>query len=258
MSRVLTFDLWDTLLDGAPRAEERHAARAETTQRILAAHGYAVTSEDVHAAFTAASEAMVAARDAEPRDPGPPAQIAAMLRRLDASRAPDAVLIDAVHAGFTEVLHTFAPVPFPGAVATLAALAPHAPLGLVCNTGWSGGAALRPVLARHGLSVHLSAMQFSDEVGWGKPDSRIFTRCLDALGGPRPHDVLHVGDSLRADIAGAKRLGARACWIAEAGDDTERAVRACEVALRPDLVFPSVAAAGDTLALWLRGDLFPA
>lgn len=256
-ARVLTFDLWDTLLDGEPRAEARQRARAETTQRIVAAHGLVATVEQVREAFDASTAAMVAARDADPRDRGPRTQIADMLRRLDPAREPAEPLIAAVHDGFTQVLHALPPEPFAGAAETLAALALHAPVGLVCNTGWSGGAALRPILAAHGLTASLTALAFSDEVGWGKPDDRIFTACLRGLGTPRPERVLHVGDSLRADIAGAKRLGACACWIAPPGDDTERALRVVDPLLRPDLVFPSVAAAGETLGLWLRGELFP-
>ena len=256
--RVVTIDLWNTLLDGEPLAEARHAARVARTHALIADYGYTAGAEEVAAAFAASTAAMMEARGVSPRDPGPRAQVEDMLRRLDPLRAPDAAVVTAVHVGMTAVLYDFQPVPFAGVVEALAVLGRLAPLGLVSNTGWSGGATLRPVLRQQGISPHLAALAFSDEVGWGKPDDRIFCHCLAGLDAAPPHTVLHVGDSLRADIAGAKRLGARACWITPPGEETEAALRALDPLWRPDLVFPSVAAACTTLDLWLRGELFPA
>jgi putative hydrolase of the HAD superfamily len=44
-------------------------------------------------------------------------------------------------------------------------------------------------------------------VGVAKPDPAIFSIALDALGVPPSHAVLHVGDSLRYDVAGALAAG---------------------------------------------------
>ena len=44
-------------------------------------------------------------------------------------------------------------------------------------------------------------------VGVAKPDPRIFGFALDALGVPADGTVLHVGDSLRYDVAGALAAG---------------------------------------------------
>jgi putative hydrolase of the HAD superfamily len=46
-------------------------------------------------------------------------------------------------------------------------------------------------------------------VGVAKPDPRIFSFALDALGVPADGTVLHVGDSLRYDVAGALAAGLR-------------------------------------------------
>jgi putative hydrolase of the HAD superfamily len=47
----------------------------------------------------------------------------------------------------------------------------------------------------------------SATVGVAKPDPAIFTMALDALGVPPSRAVLHVGDSLRYDVAGALATG---------------------------------------------------
>ena len=44
-------------------------------------------------------------------------------------------------------------------------------------------------------------------VGVAKPDPEIFRLALDALGVPAGGAVLHVGDSLRYDVAGALAAG---------------------------------------------------
>jgi putative hydrolase of the HAD superfamily len=52
----------------------------------------------------------------------------------------------------------------------------------------------------------------SGRVGIAKPDPAIFRLAADALGVPVER-VLHVGDSLRADVEGALGAGASAIWF---------------------------------------------
>ncbi|MEM9184292.1 MAG: HAD family hydrolase, partial [Pseudomonadota bacterium] len=55
---------------------------------------------------------------------------------------------------------------------------------------------------------HVKAAQ----VGVAKPAPAIFEHALAALE-LAPHEVLHVGDHLEADVAGALRVGMRAVWL---------------------------------------------
>jgi FMN phosphatase YigB (HAD superfamily) len=75
---------------------------------------------------------------------------------------------------------------------------------------------------------------FSDEIGIRKPEARIFETALGHLG-LAPSEVVHVGDDLVADVAGAKRLGMRAVWF-DVGHDSEHAIHdpAAPEAARPD------------------------
>ncbi|GAC1410059.1 MAG: hypothetical protein NVSMB57_03330 [Actinomycetota bacterium] len=63
-------------------------------------------------------------------------------------------------------------------------------------------------LEKLGIKQHLGAVAFSCEVGFRKPDARIFQHALAGLG-HSPADAVHVGDRLNDDIAGAKALGLR-------------------------------------------------
>lgn len=60
----------------------------------------------------------------------------------------------------------------------------------------------------HGAGVRIAAVFDSGAFGWAKPDPRIFEAALDALGVPASHAV-HVGDTVAADVAGARNAGIR-------------------------------------------------
>jgi putative hydrolase of the HAD superfamily len=87
-------------------------------------------------------------------------------------------------------------------------------LGLVSDTGLTGGSALREVLRSDGLAPPISAFSFSDETGASKPHADAFLTALRELG-VRPAEAVHVGDLLPTDVAGACALGMRAVWISE-------------------------------------------
>lgn len=70
-------------------------------------------------------------------------------------------------------------------------------------------------LGPYGLYELFDAYAISEEVGVSKPDARMFTRALEALGiGPDDyHRVVMVGNHLGRDIAGANRLGLVSVWL---------------------------------------------
>lgn len=68
---------------------------------------------------------------------------------------------------------------------------------------------LGPLLDALALTPLLDARVISAEVGAEKPAPEIFRHALTALGTP-PTRALHLGDSARADVAGARAAGLRA------------------------------------------------
>lgn len=83
-------------------------------------------------------------------------------------------------------------------------------IGSVTNRGL-GGEPFREELRHHGVFDFFEVLSISCEVGYLKPHPRIFEYALAALG-VSPEDTVMVGDSLRADVAGAKALGMTAVW----------------------------------------------
>ena len=80
---------------------------------------------------------------------------------------------------------------------------------------------LRAHLDRHGVLELFDHWSFSDEVGWYKPDRRIFEHALEGLGGVAPDRAAHVGDIRRTDVAGALGMGMVAVRYCGISDDTE-------------------------------------
>ncbi len=71
---------------------------------------------------------------------------------------------------------------------------------------------LRAVVAESGYKSFFEHIFISSEIGFEKPDPRIFQYALDKLG-VSPHQLLHVGDSLKHDLIGAQNAGCQAALI---------------------------------------------
>jgi putative hydrolase of the HAD superfamily len=86
----------------------------------------------------------------------------------------------------------------------------HAPTGL-------------RILELAGLAPHCDAVVISEEVGVRKPRPEIFQALLERLD-VAPHEALHVGDRLDADVRGAAEIGAIPVWITRRVADPARAL----------------------------------
>ena len=235
MIRGIVFDLFDTLVD----QNHRRLAPIEVEGRRVAA-----TLPSLHALAREAAgvphsllefAALLDEVDAELR----PATIdrglelptidrfAALARRLGAPDAAGlAAELTAAHMG---ALRGVVTTPEHHAL-VLMTLAAGFPLGVCSN--FSHGETARAVLAESGLLPHLRAVVVSDELGIRKPRPEIFEAVAAALG-LAPREILHVGDSLSADIAGAAAVGMRTVWLTRRIKEPEAAL-ARHVGPRPD------------------------
>lgn len=90
-------------------------------------------------------------------------------------------------------------------------------------------------LQRVGLSDFFVGAVNAKQVGVSKPDARIFHHACTTLGLPAAQ-VLHVGDDLDLDVAGAQAAGLQAVWVCRS--DTVHANRSVPASLHtvPDLL----------------------
>ena len=101
--------------------------------------------------------------------------------------------------------------PYPEVAGVLEALE-GVPRAVVSN---ADDAMLKEILGRHGLAF--DAVVTSEACRSYKPSSPIFEAAVRELGLP-PEAILHVGDSLEADVRGAGRLGMMTAWVNRAGE----------------------------------------
>ena len=71
------------------------------------------------------------------------------------------------------------------------------------------------------LARHFERLVISARVGFQKPNPGIFQHALDQMQ-VAPERAMHVGDSYRADVMGARRLGMSAALIARGPNDPAR------------------------------------
>jgi putative hydrolase of the HAD superfamily len=129
----------------------------------------------------------------------------------------------------------------PGAVETLVALKREGyRIGLISNTIWPAELHIED-LAEAGILPYLDHMDFSGELGFWKPNPRVFLHMLSKL--DLTHDeAVFVGDNPREDIIGAQSVGMRAVW--------QRSVDFPLGDVRPDAMVESLADLPAILQRW--------
>jgi putative hydrolase of the HAD superfamily len=108
-----------------------------------------------------------------------------------------------------EQLHQAPMVPLPGAAACLRALKEAGYVIAVCsNWGWDLDDDLGPT----GLATEVDFLVTSAQVGYRKPHPTIYQFTM-GLAGVNAEETVFVGDSLRADVLGPKRVGIRSILL---------------------------------------------
>jgi HAD superfamily hydrolase (TIGR01662 family) len=138
---------------------------------------------------------------------------------------------------------------FPDVLETLRALRERGyRLASITNRGYSGPR-FREEMAELGLTELFEHVAVSCDVGYMKPHPRLFQYALEQMG-VAAEDCVMVGDSLRADVEGAKTLGMITIWRRPpTGEPLEPATDEPEAgAVSPDYVVDEI---GQIMALYL-------
>jgi putative hydrolase of the HAD superfamily len=209
MFRAVLFDLWETLINDKPeRAQPRRAWRNGAVQEVLQRHGIEAALDAIQAALDASTYALTRMHD-DGKDLGAGGRsrlFIAQLHAIASVLAPETAVED-LEDVITSMPLDIAPMVAPFAVDTASAIkARGLATALVCNAGFTTTPHLLPMLAHYGLSPHLDVMVFSDQLGYAKPDPRIFAKALEGIGFAAA-DCAFVGDNPHTDIAGAQAVG---------------------------------------------------
>jgi putative hydrolase of the HAD superfamily len=106
----------------------------------------------------------------------------------------------------------------PGAADALDVFHRHGILTAVVSNSSFGPDVIHYELDRHGLAEHLSFVIASAEYAVRKPERLLFEVAAARIGAPAA-DIWFVGDSLEADIAGAREAGMKAIWLTSRRDN---------------------------------------
>jgi putative hydrolase of the HAD superfamily len=83
-------------------------------------------------------------------------------------------------------------------------------LSLLCNTAFTKSDFLKKLLVHLGVSKYLSFKLYSDEMGYSKPNVKVFEQMFSEVSKLKTitkKDILHIGDNPIADLGGAKNFG---------------------------------------------------
>jgi len=211
---VVTFDLWDTVFiddsDEAIRAERgmpsKFVRRRELIAEALADAGRAVDRAVVDAAYAAADAAYGKVWHDLAVTWTVPDRLKLVLAGIGVL-LPDPLFDRLVRDHEDMELH-LPPLLADGVADAIHELAGRYTLGVVSDTIFSPGRALRLILDNYGLLGCFKAFAFSDEVGRSKPAAAMFDAISEQLGVPHAA-IVHIGDRVTKDIDGPHVVGAR-------------------------------------------------
>lgn len=95
-------------------------------------------------------------------------------------------------------------------------------ISILSNTAFIKGVTLRKFLEKAGLSTSFHFQLYSDELGYSKPNIKVFDAMLQAVNNIRPaekNEIIHIGDNPVADYQGALNAGIRAHIVNSNGSD---------------------------------------
>jgi len=206
--KAVSLDVWETLLferDGFDA--ERHRIRCANLSRVLEKHGVSVPIGKMQRALDSMHpwfrEVWGRDEDVTHHD-----QLEFIVRAAtDGTFEAGEGWLSSLSRAYTSAFHELPPDLNPDALPLLRWLKTRGiRLGITSNTGRTPGFVLRDFLEKEGLAEFFDAMIFSDEVGVRKPNPEIFHLLAERLKADLG-SVVHIGDSLRSDVWGAKNAG---------------------------------------------------
>ena len=243
---AVTFDLWQTLLlDYRELGLTRANARLDGAARILADCGQGFDAARISDAYGECYRQCAAIREAG-RDVSFPEQVARFVNNIRpglADALPPAALAE-ISRVYADSFLDYPPPAHTAAAAALQAVRDMGlRIGLISNTGMTPGATFRVYLRNNGLLDYFEVLTFSDEVKMSKPAPEIFLMTLRSLNAA-PAQTIHVGDSVRNDVAGARQCGLKTVWItgfSQREDPADPATRPDETVAGLDEVAAAIA-----------------
>jgi HAD superfamily hydrolase (TIGR01662 family) len=206
--KAVLFDMFDTLM----LIEKNHAFYSPALRaayEFLATNGVSVGFGEFERAYVVARDALYAEADAELLEPHFNVRIAEALKLLGFEcGVSDGLVVGATDA-FCETFMTYVSID-ENALGMLRKLHKRYRLGIVSN--FAIPECVTKLLERQGLAGFFDVVVVSGAVNKRKPSVEIFRKALQQLG-VCAEEAVFVGDTVDADVQGAKAAGMRTIYI---------------------------------------------
>ncbi|TVQ68996.1 MAG: HAD family hydrolase [Balneolaceae bacterium] len=204
---MVSVDFWDTLVRADSNGEKRTEARINALREVSRRYEKEPTEEAIREARAHVSRAFDDEWFGKQRTQSTRELVQGMLDALAIPAKP--VEVDDLTEAFRESLFQGPPELAEGIKEALASISIYFPLAIISDTMFSPGSVIRRYLDQMDVLQYFDAFAFSDELGVSKPHRKAFETVLKATDA-RPERSWHVGDMLKTDIRGAKKLGMHA------------------------------------------------
>ncbi|BAT72359.1 hydrolase of the HAD superfamily [Thermosulfidibacter takaii ABI70S6] len=199
MVKVISFDIWGTLLDLERMLDGITFNLSELTGR---------ESEEVKSAF---KKARIIVREMRYKGKLSAKEAVNISQGLFARELK--VDVDLVkRACVRAVINMDGNIVLPGVLEALDWVKKRFKLACLGNVQFWPSSLTRVLLEKFGISNHLDKHFFSDEIGAFKPEKKVFEEVVSFFG-VLPNEVLHVGDREKEDYEGAKEAGFKALLV---------------------------------------------
>ena len=211
MFKAITFDFWQTLYaDSLENWQKRQAIRVGECHKYLTNKGYTCKLQEVESGMEDAYS-LVMSRWHEHIGVSVETCMQKFAGTLDLplTEKDIASIIDCLGNAFL----ASPPILIPHIKPVLARLSETYPLGIISDSALTPGTYVRKQMERDGILEYFSALTFSDECDFTKPEIVQYHSTLEQLGA-EPAEAVHIGDIVRTDIVGAKNAGMKAIRFA--------------------------------------------
>jgi FMN phosphatase YigB (HAD superfamily) len=206
--KAVLFDMFDTLM----LIEKDHAFYSPSLRRaheFLGENGVKVTFPVFERAYITARDALYAEADAKWEEPHFNVRIANALKNLGYDYAVSSEVVVGATNAFCEGFMTYVRID-EAAKDVLERLFGRFKLGIVSN--FAIPECVLKLLEKEDLTGFFDVVVVSGAVNRRKPSPEIFKKALDALG-VEAAETVFVGDTVDADVEGAKNVGMKTVFI---------------------------------------------
>lgn len=204
MLKIISLDLWDTLIEDDPSLEEK---RGEI--RIKKLYEYLsplkISLKDIEKIYQKMSEWLFSTQKKTQKSIDVSKQIYFIFKEFGA--IPNSLVLEDIKKIYESAIFQFQPKVIDNVHEFLEKIKKfNLKLCILSDAGRTPGWALREILNRYKLLNYFDKTFFSDEIGYVKPNKNTFKKIIEEFK-VNKEEVVHIGDSLEKDIIGAKEFG---------------------------------------------------